>query len=989
MLRSIGLWFAAGALGSLALASAGEPDYSARLPRVEPLAPEQALRSFHVAPGYRLELVAAEPLVADPVAIDFDAEGRMYVVEMRGYSEQRDERRSQVRILEDADGDGRAERSCVFLDGLLWPTAVLCCDGGALVADAPDLIFARDTDGDGRADERRVVFTGFEHHNVQGLVNCLRWGLDGRVHGSTSTCGARLRRADRPQAPPLELKGRDFAFHPRTLALEATSGGGQHGMCFDDAGRKFVCANSDHIQLILCEDRYLARNRWLGSTAARESIAADGPQAEVFRTSPVEPWRALRTELRVAGRAPGPIEGGGRAAGYFTGATGVTIYAGDAAPELRGLAFVGDVGGNLVHRKRLVPHGASLRAERIDAGFEVVASDDIWFRPAQFANAPDGTLYILDVYREVIEHPDSLPPEIKRHLDLTSGRDRGRIYRLAPEGFAPRAAPRLGRATTAELAARVAHRNAWDRQTAARLLAERGDIRAVEPLAEVAETAPPEGRLQALYLLDQLGGLTAQRLLARLRDDDPHVRRHAVRLAERRLDAPAVAERVLQMAADPSMDVRFQVAFTLGEFPASRAGDAARALAHLVRSDGAEPWFDVALASSLDRQADAVSAALLSDSAWRAAPSAGRWLGMLAAQHAIREAGLPPALRAWVADSHRRDSLALGAWLPECGRQLSRLGVKPAEIVARLQLDAPPLEAAWREELSDARRKVADSAAAPAARRAAVELLRLDLVQADTREALSAGAVPTAPTEVQRAALLALADDDAGAVRVVDAWGGLSPELRRASVDALLARGAGASALLAAVRERRIEPSNLSVDHVERLLAHPDETLRRQAAELLHRGASGSRGEIVNRYRPALGATGDKDSGRELFRKHCAACHRLEGVGNEIGAQLDAFATKGAEALLMAVLDPNREVNPQYASYVVTLTDGRVLTGLIAGESAAGITLANGDGRHEVPRSQIESLDATGKSLMPEGFEEQLDVQALADVLAYVLNASM
>ena len=171
------------------------------------------------------------------------------------------------------------------------------------------------------------------------------------------------------------------------------------------------------------------------------SIAADGPQAEVFRTSPVEPWRIVRTRLRVAGAVPGPIEGGGRAAGYFTGATGATIYRGDAWPaEYRGQAFIGDVGSNIVHRKTLSADGVLLVANRADEGSEFVASTDIWFRPAQFANAPDGTLYIIDVYREVIEHPASLPPVIKKHLDLTSGRDRGRIYRIVPEGFQAAAA---------------------------------------------------------------------------------------------------------------------------------------------------------------------------------------------------------------------------------------------------------------------------------------------------------------------------------------------------------------------------------------------------------------------------------------------------------------------------------------------------------------------------------------------------------------------
>ena len=181
------------------------------------------------------------------------------------------------------------------------------------------------------------------------------------------------------------------------------------------------------------EDRYVARNPFSRRPAARVSIAADGPQAEVFRTSPVEPWRIVRTRLRVTGAVKGAVEGGGRAAGYFTGAGGVTIYRGDALPaEWKGIAIVGDVGSNLVHRKRLEPNGLEFIGRRIDEKSEFVSSTDIWFRPAQYANAPDGTLYIIDIYREVIEHPASIPPMIKKHLDLTAGRDRGRIYRVIP-----------------------------------------------------------------------------------------------------------------------------------------------------------------------------------------------------------------------------------------------------------------------------------------------------------------------------------------------------------------------------------------------------------------------------------------------------------------------------------------------------------------------------------------------------------------------------
>ena len=407
-------------------------NFADELPRTPAMEPAQALAAIQIKDGYRLELAAAEPLVRDPVAMSFDENGRMFVVEMCDYSEQDKEFLGNVRLLEDTDNDGRYEKSTLFAHHLSWPTGVICFDGGVFIAAAPDIWYCKDTDGDGQADIQTKVFTGFGRQNVQGLLNSFCWGLDNRIYCQTSSSGASVLTLASPirgafvSRDALVLNGRDFSFDPFTLELRPESGGGQHGMSFDDWGRRFSCHNSDHLQLHVYADRYSTKNE-LPLPPSRQSIAADGPQASVYRISPVEPWRTVRTRLRVTNQVPGLVEGGGRSSGYFTSATGVTIYRGNAFPEdMHGMAFVGDVGSNIVHRKKLSPKGTSMVGERIDVESEFIASSDIWFRPVQFANAPDGTLYIADLYREVIEHPKSLPEEIKKHLDLTSGRDRGR-----------------------------------------------------------------------------------------------------------------------------------------------------------------------------------------------------------------------------------------------------------------------------------------------------------------------------------------------------------------------------------------------------------------------------------------------------------------------------------------------------------------------------------------------------------------------------------
>ena len=239
--------------------------------------------------------------------------------------------------MEDANGDGKFDKSTIFADELAWPTAIFFWAGGVLVADAPDILYLKDTTGDGVADERRVVYTGLGTSNVQGLINSFQWGLDNRIYAAISSSGAELKFADSgADAKPLAVRGRDIAIDPRTWAVTPVSGGAQHGLSMNDWGDRFSSSNSDHLQQVMYEDRYLARNPYLAAPAPRRSIAADGPQADVFRTSPVEPWRIVRTRLRMQKIVPGIVEGGGRPAGYFTGATGATIYRGDAWPARMG-----------------------------------------------------------------------------------------------------------------------------------------------------------------------------------------------------------------------------------------------------------------------------------------------------------------------------------------------------------------------------------------------------------------------------------------------------------------------------------------------------------------------------------------------------------------------------------------------------------------------------------------------------------------------------
>lgn len=642
---------------TLAVAQAAEPEISAdQMPRVPATEPDRAAATLVLRPGFTAELVAAEPLLASPVAVAVDELGRAYVVEMRDYSERRPEQLGRIRRLEDTDGDGRYDRATVFLAGLPWPTAVTCWRGGVFIGATPDLLYAKDTDGDGVADVREPVFTGFAGDyapyatnklNVQALLNSFHWGVDQRIHGATSMSGGKVRRVDSEftrawvaadvrrrttgdvatNPPPhvsgyLDLRGRDFSFDPRTLELRAEPGGGQHGMSFDDTGRKFVCSNSDHLQIVAFNELGATSNPFHELPAGRHSIAADGSAAEVFRRSPDEPWRVLRTRWRVTGVVEGMIEGGGRASGYFTGATGVTIYRGDAYGEdLAGDAFIADCGSNLLHRKKLrpAPDGILLVGERAadERNSEFLASTDNWFRPVQFFNAPDGCLWVVDMYRETIEHPWSLPANLKEHLDLDSGRERGRLWRIAPKGFrADGSRFRVQADDTTALVRLLAHANAWHRDTASRLLVERADANALPLLLEAARTSPSAlGRMHALRVLTALHVGEDEALVAALQDSAAAVRRHAIQLAaqrgadgQARVNTPAHRDAVTTLATTETDPLnQLELTFALAQLPVA---DKVAPLAHLLRSPharviaaavhagyGAEPQLFTALSS--------------------------------------------------------------------------------------------------------------------------------------------------------------------------------------------------------------------------------------------------------------------------------------------------------------------------------------------------------------------------------------------------------
>lgn len=959
-----------------------QDDYSDELPRVPPTPPLETLQNFQVADGFQIQLIASEPLVTSPVAIEWAADGSLFVCEMRGYSEDRDKGISRISHLRDVNQDGVYDSSTIFAEGLLWPTGLFPWDGGLFVGDAPNLYYFRDTDGDGKADQRDTVLTGFGTSNVQGLMNSFRWGLDNRIHIACSSTGGMIRRPGQPESDAINVRGRDIALDPRTGEFELTSGAAQHGMCFDDWGRKFVSSNSDHLQQVMYKDHYIGRNPLLQPAAARVSIAEDGPQAEVFRTSPVEPWRIVRTRLRVSGKARGPIEGGGRAAGYFTGATGVTIVRGDAWPEaFQGMAIIGDVGSNLIHRKRLHPNGLKWVGKRVDTNSELVTSTDIWFRPAQFANAPDGSLHIIDVCREVIEHPKSLPAEIKQHLDLTSGRDRGRLYRLVPNKFQHRPTPNLNRASDLELVEILAHPNAWHRETASRLLFERQSecIAELKLMADHPES--PLGRLHALAVLDGLEQLDEQTILPRLNDPHPSIRKQAIRLTEKLPSSEALRSKLAERTDDPSIEVRYQLAFTAG----SIAGfEKTQTLAKIIRRNPTDRWMQTAVQSSVADGAGELFVELLTT------PFDHRlseFVGRLASQ--ITQQNSPSDIRMAIAAVSNLTPDDGDFALPILGKLLESRSPKDTLLHQLAESgELTKINRTMNEMLERLERVALDESEPVDVRVRAVESLRYASASRAT-DVLPNLIDSRHPIEIQRAAMIIWGRFDSSDITetLLSQWSSLSPSLRETASEILFSRPDRLLGLLNAIESGDIPLSEVSRSRLQLAAKSTDSSIQNLASELLESSGSKNREQVVQAYQESLQLSGDVARGSKLFSTHCANCHRLENRGHEIGPNLATVKTRGADFILTNVLDPNREVNPQYLNYVALDVDGRALTGMITEESATSITLQRAESaKDSLLRVNIERLQSTGMSIMPEGLEEQLDPQAMADLIAYLMQ---
>ena len=965
-------------------------------------ADENAPEGFQVEKGFQLERVAAEPLIKDPVDLAFDENGVAYVLEMPGYPFE--DQSSRVVRLWDLNDDHTYDSSSVYAENLQLASSIMPYRQGLLVAAPPYLLFVKDNDGDHRAEAVDTLMGGFSTGNLQHNYNGLTFGTDNHIYAvNGGNSGAPFWWPDSSRR--LNIRGNDFRFTLRESEGEVLPGqmelvgASSHGfeLAMDPAGRLFETHNMEHISHLVFPDRYRKGTRLLKDQGL-DNIS-DHEEMGTARIYPIGEQES---------RVNHPEQ-----SGYFSGGCGVCFYDGGAfGPEYDNTIWVADVVLNLLHVDKLQSDGATLKASRVLEGRDVLASEDRSFRPVNMTVGPDGALYVLDFHRKVIEHPEWIPDDIEKTLDLESGKDKGRIYRLSRKGttgtFSPdQLADDLGRVNA------LFNPNQWVARTAQRLLVESDQLTDIQlnKLNEliskfISDSDRWPAALRALWTLHHHNRLGPDHALRALQSQVPSVRENGLMLSERSLDIqPALVETAIILLADPDQRVRMQAALSLSllgdqSFAEHRTAlfDALAGCAKLE----ADEWTvsGLTLASRRDPAAMFRKVAESEESASR-----NQFLTALALVACADEKQVVSIMKQLGAErfpaslqkSIIRQLLANLQEVGDKSQWLPMIAAVEAQGDTEVISSLAALRKKWALPPSDLFLALSRDAVAKLSKTDLPDTIRQQqlgvvalLPFRQTAEALYSCLNNTEPIALQEGALRILADQNDAEVgrRLVQQWPDLGPQARKWASDLLLYKHIHHDALLTGLEKKVINIGEMNFDLERRrelLWWTDDMTTRRRAEALFSDSGVSTRKEAFETASAALKLTGDAAQGSSVFANVCGNCHRFNEVGQEVGPVLTEIGRKSKEAILHEIVDPNSAVDPRYINHRVDTREGKVYTGIVAKETDQYVTLRRMGGEEiTVYKKDITRFTSLGTSLMMEGLETSMSNQQMADLLAYL-----
>jgi putative membrane-bound dehydrogenase-like protein len=977
-----------------------------------PVEAKDALSTFKVADGFKIEMIASEPLISDPVDMEIDEFGRLYVVEMHGYPLDKTGS-GNIILLSDENGDGIMDKRSLFASGLTLPTSVMRWKKGIIVTDAPNILYFEDTDGDGIANLTDTLVSGFALSNPQHNVNSPVYGLDNWIYvaheGSVTTREYKEEFGDEgseivfhgvPNSPklPINANGRSIRFRPEQKQLEMTSSRSQFGHTFDQWGNLFGCNNSNQGYHEVISNRYFDRNPDLLSSESTQDMSDHLNNPEVFPTT-THPDRQILTNV-----------------GVMTSACQVTTYLGDAfpAPFNKNVTFINEPVSNLVHVDVLKDSGASFTASRVLQNREFLTSTDAWSRPVNIYIGPDGAIYIVDYYRRVIESPEWMSDQAIKEGNLYDGADKGRIYKITPKDAKPSnwtKGLKLGNESNEGLVKQLENNNYWWRINAQRLLVDRADKSSVSSLTQLVKNSKsPVGRLHALWTLEGIGQLDASLIQLSLKDEVPGIRVNAIKLAELHLSkSPELSKNLLSLQNDIDSKVRFQLLLTLGYLISDEAASVRN---KLLFKDVNDKWVQIAALSAPSSQIAPLLKVVLNNyhsdvpAFTSLVQRLTRMVGISGTQEVVSQiikqsTALPlgkdlswqgPMLEGLAKGLESRKSKSPQSFLSldqEQNLLVSTFFDHPTSEVRMAAVDM--LRVLGLKDTKNIQRAVkisTDRSLPDEIRNEAINFISLsDPTPYST--VLKQLIVPQEQPIIQLAALKVLNKIPNTTVSdyVIKQWSVLTPEIREAAIGTFLGKDKQdrVNLLLTAIETGKIQSSSVNFGRSVGLMQNIDKNLRNRARVLFTKNEE--EGKKVNiEYQQSLQLKGDIANGKAIYIKSCAICHQVRGeIGVQFGPDLGTIHNWKPEDIMANILDPNLSISSGYDMWEVELKNGETAQGIIASETSSALTLRNnGKLDKTINRQDIKSLKSVNVSAMPIGLEKNINKQEMADLLAFL-----
>ena len=998
--RNNGAWFHSDSMWIQNEETAAMPDLVDRLSfgelltgsLPEPLSPQKSIEAMLIDQELTVELVASEPLIFDPVYFDWSSDGRLWVVEMGDYPMGIDgdgKSGGKVRTLRDSNGDGIYDESVTFLEGLNFPTGLFPWGKGLLVTAAPDIIYAEDRNGDGIADFNEVWFTGFREGNQQHRVNGLSYGLDNWLYGANGDSDGVIRSLG--GGLDVNIAGRDFRFNPRDRAFEAIEGRTQFGRHRDDWGNWFGNNNPNWLWHYWFPERYLRHNPDLVLRSNKRYLGRNDPFVHDVGVG-LQRFNDVGHRNHVtSGNSPTPYRD--------------VLFEGD----YRESVFVSEPVHNAIHREVLKRNGVSFNSHRARAETdrEFLASSDPWFRPTGMKTGPDGALYVADMYRLVIEHPEWIPDDVASKIDLRTGENLGRIYRIYPSARRPKLIPQLANDSSEELVSRLESSNGWVRDTAQRLLVEQGEEIPVAGLRKLLNTSDlPKATLHALWTLDGLGSLGIQDVLVGLRSVSGEVRRNSVRLAERffqdvhfqniRRDGPVdnrprvLLHELFQIANDPWHNVRLQLILSLGVSSNPVLGDLLYGLARRETL----PELKLAIEASLPRHLDRVIESALIRPTLVAGEipdySAQPDFYSLLIRYALIQRhpeNVRKLVAALLASGDSGDRLATFKILQSYTLELKKQGLSDDsdfDCWANSLTHWDSRTAEWRARILEiAKEEGADRSLGDVRRGAAI---KLTMAVSSGFEGMGAvlSSLESSALQLDVLRSIRVARPSQVLPDIKGAWAGLRPLVRELVIQQWIKNERTLESLLEEINEGDWTGLLESIP-IQRVLR----ASRSPALVSLVKAEGGAETSSIGDFSDTLASVfslrPDQSNGLALFNANCASCHRLGETGHHVGPDLRTISDRSTRGLLQAIVVPNKSVEAKFVAYNIETRSGESLTGIIKEETGNGLILRIATGEERaLLRKEIESISGSGLSLMPEGLAEQIGTQGLSDLIGFL-----